>query len=81
MSIAALDAGTQTSNLGNLSALTIASATSSGASFFSPRVSASPRPSSVSTTAGITTETSIPLSRSSARTASLNPTTACLVAQ
>jgi hypothetical protein len=79
--MAALDRGTQTSNFGNFKALTMSLATSSGSSFFTPGVSGRPEPSSVLTTAGITTETSTPVPRSSARTASLRPTTACLVAQ
>ena len=71
----------KTSNFGRSSASTIASATSSGWSTLIARVSGRPEPSSVLTTAGITHEISIPLPRSSARTASETPTTKCLVPQ
>ena len=75
------DLGQNTSKRPVCSASTIAAATSSGSWGLTPRVSGSPEPSSVLTTTGMTTLMSTPLSRSSARSDSLRPTTACLVAQ
>ena len=57
--------GTNTSKRPVWSASTIASATSSGSTALNPRVSGSPEPSSVLTTTGITTLTSMSVPRSS----------------
>ena len=79
--IALVERGTQTSKRPVSRASTIASATSSGSRFLTPRASGRPEPSSVLTTPGITQWISIAVPSSSARTASQSPTTACLVAQ
>ena len=71
----------KTSKRGFLSADTISSATSSGATDLTPRASTRPAVSSVRTIEGMTTDTSTPEPRSSARTASDSPTTPCFVAQ
>ncbi len=73
--------GTKTSKRGCSSADTISAATSSGSTFFTPRADCRPDASSVFTTPGITQENSMGVSRSSARTASVTPTTKCLVPQ
>ena len=73
--------GTKTSKRGTFSALTISSATSSGVTCLTPRVRGRPAASSVWTTTGMTQETSTPVPRTSARTASLTPTTKCFVPQ
>ena len=73
--------GAQTSNLGTFSASTVSAAMSSGEIRGTPRRSGTPDASSVLAKPGITTVTSMPVPRSSARTASESPTTACLVAQ
>ena len=70
----------KTSKRGTSSASTISLATSEASTGLTQRWP-TPLVSSVLTTVGITQATSIPLSRSSARTASLSPTTACLVAE
>ena len=74
-------AGTKTSKRSVRRASTIASATSSGSTTLTARVSFKPEPSSVLTTPGHTTESSIPVPRSSARRASERPTTANFVVQ
>ena len=76
-----IDLGTYTSTRPVWSASTIPLATSSGSITLIPRVRCRPEPSSVLTTTGITMLTSMPVLRTSARIASLRPTTACLVAQ
>jgi hypothetical protein len=73
--------GTQTSNRGSFSAATVASAICSGVTRLTPRRSGTPVASSVRAKPGMTTVISTPVSRSSARTASERPITACLVAQ
>ncbi len=70
--------GTKTSKRGTSIASTIALATSSGSTGLTQRWP-TPLVSSVLTIVGITQSTSMPLPRSSVRTASLIPTTACLV--
>jgi hypothetical protein len=74
-----MDLGTNTSKRGFSMASATAVATSSGRRVF-PRPPLVPAASSVSTTTGITTLTSTPLPRSSSRTATLYPYTACLEA-
>ena len=73
--------GTNTSKRGCSMAATISSATSSGVTCLTPRVSCRPAASSVLTTTGITHETSMPKSLTSARMPSEAPTTKCLVPQ
>jgi hypothetical protein len=69
------------SKRGALSAPTTAAATSCGETTLTPLAVPMPLPSSVSTTPGMSTETSTPVPRSSARSASERPITPCLVAQ
>jgi len=80
--IVCADLGTQTSKRPNCSASSVASATSSGVRTFAARDAPTPVVSSVPTMLGMTTLMSIAASmlRSSPRSASLRPTTACLVA-
>ena len=77
------DLGTQTSKRPVCSASTVASATCSGVRILEAREALRPVPSSVPTMLGMTTLTEIPSAPmlfSSPRSASLRPTTACLVA-
>src|SRR6476619_2018815 len=62
-------------------ARTMASPTTVGSTGRTPRAEPSPSAISVAMIAGMTMETAIPLPRSSPRSDSLSPTTACLVAE
>ena len=68
--------GTHSSGFGLRTAASITSATSSAVTGLMPRAAGTPAASSVCTTVGRTTVTSIPSGASSWRIASLKPTTA-----